>query len=373
MRLCIVTHSFAKGTGQGLVNYEVVQEALRKGHHVTLISSDIAPELKQHAQVRWVSIRVSKWPTEFVKNMIFSVKATRWIKQHRDEFDLIKVNGAITSASADINAAHFVHSSWLQSPAHTFRVRRDLYGLYQGFYTAVNAYWEKQAFQRAKIVVAVSQKIADELVKLGISPDRIRVVVNGVNLQEFAPGSANRITLQLPEAVPLALFAGDIQTSRKNLDTILRALVNVPDLHIAIAGSVESSPYPKMVKQLGIEQRAHFLGFRRDIPQLMKAADFFVFPSRYEACTLVLLEAMASGLPVITATTSGGAELVTKDSGMVLENPNDVPALAKALTELVTNVEKRKKMGKCARLIAEQHSWRNMAEQYLQLFNMAAG
>lgn len=372
MNLCIVTHSFAKGTGQGLVNYKVVQQALSKGYHTTLVSSDIEPELEQNTQVEWIRIRVSKWPTELLKNIIFSFQATRWLNQNRDKFDLIKVNGAITNAVADVNAAHFIHSSWLQSPAHTFRMRRDLYGLYQGFYTAVNAYWEKQAFRKAKYVVAVSQKIADELVEIGVSTERIRVIVNGVNLQEFSPGIADRTDLRLPEAVPLALFAGDIQTSRKNLDTILQALVDVPDLHVAIAGRAEGSPYPKMAKQLRIDDRTHFLGFRRDISELMKAVDFFVFPSRYEACTLVLLEAMASGLPIITAVTSGGSELVTKESGVVLDNPNDVQELANALTELSTNMEIRKNMGKSARRIAENHSWEKMAKQYLQLFKAAA-
>ena len=371
MRLCITTHSFAKGSGQGRVNYEIVLEALRQGFDITLIGSDIAPEIHQHPQISWVPIDVSKWPTELAQNIVFSTQATRWLQQHRSEFDLIMVNGAITAINADVNAVHFVHSSWLQSPAHTFRVRRDLYGAYQGFYTAVNAHWEKQAFHQAKVVVAVSQKIADELVRIGVPPERIRVVINGVDLQEFSPGAVDRNTLKLPEAVPLALFAGDIQTSRKNLDTILQALVDVPDLHIAIAGRIEGSPYPKMAKQLGLNHRVHFLGFRRDIPELMKAVDFFVFPSRYEACTLVLLEAMASGLPVITAITSGGAELVTKESGVVLDNPNDVQELAKALTELSTNVEIRKNMGKSARCIAEHHSWENMAKQYLQLFKPA--
>lgn len=368
MKLCIVTHSFAEGSGQGKVNYEVVQEVIRRGHRATLLSSDISPELENHPQITWASINVAGWPTELAKNMAFSAQCAYWLQRHRAEFDLIQVNGAITSASANVNAVHFVHSAWLQSPAHTFQIRRDFYGVYQWLYTALNAYWEKQAFQRSDVIVAVSEKIAQELIAMGVPPHKVRVIVNGVDAETFAPGPINRSALNLPEAAPIALFAGDIQTARKNLDTILSALTQIPDLHLAIAGRTQGSPYPTMANQLGIAERTHFLGYRRDIPALMKAADFFVFPSRYEACTLVLLEAMASGLPVITAVTAGGAELVTSESGIVLSDPNDVQGLAQGMARLAMDDERRQLMGQAARAVAEQHSWKSMAGKYLTLF-----
>lgn len=368
MRLCITTHRFAKGSGQGRVNYEIVEEAIRQGHSLTLISSGIAPELEQHPQVSWIPIPVDQWPTEFIKNIVFSARATRYLRQHQQNFDVIKMNGAITAAAASINAVHFVHHSWLKSPAHTFRVRRDLYGLYQWLYTAINAYWEKQAFRRAHIVVAVSDAIAKELIGLGVPPEQVEVIVNGVDLEEFSPGMAERTLLGLPEHVPLALFAGDIQTTRKNLDTVLAALTQVPNLHIAIAGRTEGSPYPKMAERLGISERAHFLGYRQDISSLMKAADFLVYPSRYEPWGLVLVEAMASGIPVITAASVGASEVVTPESGVVIDDPNDTQALAQAMIYLANNPQSRQAMGKAARLVAESYSWNNMAKQYLKLF-----
>ena len=370
MQLCIVTHSFDKGSGQGRVNYEIVQEALQQGHYITLVCSDIAAELEQHAQVRWIPITVTKWPTEIVRNMVFSLQSQRWLNQHRKEFDLIKVNGAITAAKSHINAVHFVHNAWLKSPAHTFQIRRDLYGIYQGLYTAINAYWEKQAFRCTQLVVAISKQVAKELMDIGVPSDKIHIIDNGVDLQEFTPDTVDRTELQLPDEVPLALFAGDIQTSRKNLDTILQALVNVPELHLVIAGRTEGSPYPQMAKKLGIDHRTHFLGYRRDIPKLMQAADFFVFPSRYEPCGLVVLEAMASGIPVITATTAGVAEIVSPESGIVLDDPNDVQSLTHAMLDLSSFPERRQSMGQAARAVAEQYSWTTMAKEYLKLFQV---
>lgn len=370
MRLCITTHSFAKGSGQGRVNYEIVEEAIRQGHSLTLIGSDIALELEQHPQVSWIPIAVAKWPTEFVKNIIFSARATRYLRRHQQEFDVIKINGAIAAVAASVNAVHFVHHSWLKSPAHTFRVRRDLYGLYQWLYTAINAYWEKQAFRRARVVVAVSDAIAKELIGLGVPPEHVEVIVNGVDLEEFSPGIADRAALGLPENVPIALFAGDIQTSRKNLDTVLAALAQAPNLHIAIAGRTEGSPYPKMAEQLDIFERTHFLGYRRDISNLMKAVDFLVYPSRYEPWGLVLVEAMASGIPVITAASVGAAEVVTPESGVVIDDPNDTQALAQAMINLANDPQSRQAMGRAARTIAELLSWESMAKQYLHLFEI---
>jgi glycosyltransferase involved in cell wall biosynthesis len=368
VKLCIVTHKVKKGDGQGRVNYEVALEAIRRGHHLTLLASDIAPELAQNTAVNWIPLPVTGYPTEFLRDVIFAQKSAAWLRQHGRNMDLIKVNGAITSSASDVNAVHFVHSSWLRSPVHISRLRRDLYGFYQWLYTRVNAHWEKQAFHRAKTIVAVSQKVADELVEIGVPPAKIRVIVNGVDLQEFAPGTATRQKMGLLEHVTLALFAGDLRTTRKNLDTVLQALVQVPDLHLVVVGKTAGSPFPQLAADLGISQRVHFLGYRQDIAEIMRSVDFFVFPSRYEACSLVLLEALSSGLPVITAQATGGAELVAQGAGSILPDTDDRTALAEALFMLAHNPSLRQQMGKTARSIAEQHSWKIMAQNYLDLF-----
>ncbi|HEY9803316.1 MAG TPA: glycosyltransferase family 4 protein, partial [Leptolyngbyaceae cyanobacterium] len=375
VKLSIVTHNVIKGDGQGRVNYEIAQEAIRRGHHVTLLASQVALELQQSEQVNWIPISVKQWPTELLRNIVFAFITTNWLQKHRSQLDVIKINGAITHASGDVNAVHFVHSSWLKFTSKktqskftkTTQSRRFLYNFYQWLYTALNAHWEKQAFRRAQVVVAVSSKVAEDLQAIGVPPQKIRVIVNGVDLQEFSPGNNPRSTWNLPTEVPLALFAGDIRISRKNLDTVLKALVQVPDLHLAVAGITEGSPYLKLAETLGLHERVHFLGLRHDVPELMKAVDFLVFPSRYEPFGLVVIEAMASGLPVVTAATTGAADLVTPESGIVIADSDDVEALAKAMMLLTSDRHKRQTMGQAARSIAEQHSWEQMAKKYVDL------
>ena len=367
MNLCIVTHSVIKGDGQGRVNYEVTWEAIRRGHHVTLLASEVAPELQQSNQVNWVLISVKGWSTELLRNIIFAWRSTNWLHKHRSDL-VVKANGAITWANADVNAVHFVHSSWLKfSAKHAQPKSRVLYDFYQWFYTALNARWEKKAFRQAQVVVAVSDKVAKDLLEIGVPPESIRVILNGVDLQEFSPGVRDRKTWGLPEGVTLALFAGDIRIPRKNLDTVLRALVEVTDLHLAVVGNTEGSPYLDLAASLGLSDRVHFLGFRRDLPALMKAVDFFVFPSRYEPFGLVVIEAMATGIPVITARSTGAAVLVTPEAGIVLPDSDDTEALSAALLCLASDRRLRSQMGQAARIIAEQHSWDQMAQSYVDL------
>lgn len=368
MKICIVTHKVAKGDGQGRVNYEVTQAALQRGHQVTLVASSIANELTTVKGLTWVPISIKGVPTELLRNLIFANRSAQWLIAHQETFDVIKVNGAITWVPGDFNAAHFVHGTWLRSPAHTWAQQKSLYGFYQWLYTVLNAYWEKKAFTQAKQVIAVSSQVKFDLQKIGVPEHRICVIYNGVDTSEFYPGSISRKTLGLPEDVPVAIFVGDIRTPRKNLDSVLKALARVSELHLLVVGNLDNSPFPELSRKLSIHRRVHFLGYRQDIPHLLRASDFLVFPSRYETFGLVVLEAMASGIPVLTTMATPASELVTSEAGIVLSDPNDINALEQGLNYLTRQTQQRQRMGICARSIAEQYSWNKMAQRYIDVF-----
>ena len=368
MNIAIVTNRLIKGEGQGRVNYEIARIAAQKGHEVTCIASDVDTGLKEKANVRWIEMPAAGQPVSLIGNQRFARQSAAWLRSNRKAFDITVCNGFNTWAPADINIVHFVHSAWRESPVHTSRVNRGPYAWYQWLYSTLNAHFEQQAFKRSEIIVAVSEKVREELTAIGVAPSKTQVIHNGVNIAEYKPGSTKRSVVGLPESVPLGLFVGDIRTPRKNLETVLAALQRTPQLHLAVVGSTDRSPYPSMASEMNLEDRVHFLGFRKDVPDLMRAADFFTFPSRYEACSLVLLEAMASGLPIITAQTAGGAELITRDLGIVLDDPNDVSTLSDAMDALVSNPDLHASMARNARRTAERLSWNAMAEKYLDLF-----
>jgi len=367
MKVGIINNRFVRNEGQGRVNFEIARIAAENGHQVTCIAHEVHPDLHVHPNVSWIAMPDANWPIALLGNQRFVYASTQWLRRFAHTLDVTVGNGYNTWFPVDLNIVHFVHSAWRRSPVHESRVGHGPRSWYQGLYSWLNAHLERQVLPKARTIVAVSEKVRQELVSAGLSIEKIHVVHNGVDTAEFRPGSIDRSSLGLPEDTPLALFAGDIRTLRKNLDSVLHALRNVPRLHLAVAGSTEGSPFPDLAERLGLDERVHFLGFRTDVDDLMRAADFFVFPSRYEACTLVLLEAMASGLPIVTAQTAGGAELVSDNCGVVLEDPDDIEALSEALRVLATDSARRASMSRHARDHSEKHTWSTMANKYLRL------
>ncbi|MGF6771226.1 glycosyltransferase involved in cell wall biosynthesis [Paraburkholderia sp. GAS199] len=369
MRILIVTHVVKKNDGQGRVNYEVVQGALAAGHDVTLLAREVAPELTQHPRLHFVQIEASRLPSRLLQYQMFALRCGAWIRAHRHEFDVVHVNGFIAWARADVNSVHFVHDGWYRCGFYPFRLARGLYHAYQVIYTRLNIVCEKWALRHAEVVVPVSAKVGTEVRALGIDIKRMQVIHNGVDVNEFAPGESQRARFGLPDAPFMLLFAGDLRMPRKNLDTLLHALVKTsPDIHLAVAGILQNSPYPALAESLGLKERVHFTDMVMDMPALMRSVDAFVYPSRYEAMGLVLLEALATGLPIITVHTAGGAEVITPESGIVLDDPDDAAALAIAIDRLAGNRDDARRLGVAAREVAGTLSWQAMAGRYLAVY-----
>lgn len=368
MKICLIAVNFWKNRGEGRVNYEIALEAISRGHEVTLVARNVAPELLESSDVNWIKIPKQRISIQILSYTEFCYRVTKWLDKHRDRYDLVHVSDAKLWTGADVFTSHFLFDTWLRSPFHPWQMKRTPRNFYHLVFARWFSFWQNRLFPAAPSLVAVSETLRQELAARGIDPAKIETINNGVELAEFYPGTTDRKALGLPIDVPLILFVGDIKLPRKNLETLLQALTFLPQVHLAVAGKLSGSPYPKLAKQLGLSDRVHFLGFRKDIADIMRSVDLFVVPSRYDTFGLVVLEAMASGLPVITTKAMGVSALVTPKSGIVLSDTEDVGALTDAISKIVTDPSLSQTMGKAGVEIAQRHSWNNAASKYLDLF-----
>jgi UDP-glucose:(heptosyl)LPS alpha-1,3-glucosyltransferase len=177
----------------------------------------------------------------------------------------------------------------------------------------------------------------------------------------------------LPEET-MALFVA-MNYRLKGLEPLLRAvgcLPPGPPFRLVVAGSPRTGRYEHLARKLGIESRVLFLGPRRDIQNCYFAADFLVHPTFYDPCSLVVLEALACGLPIITSRFNGASELLhPPQEGYVVDDPNDHQALARCLVQLLDPARRSACAQACRRTAAEWPFERHY-QQLLEVFSQAA-
>lgn len=172
----------------------------------------------------------------------------------------------------------------------------------------------------------------------------------GVNLDRFAPDSETRQQwrekLGLVESDIALLTAGELHKG-KNQQMVIRALrkANNPHYHYFICGKGEEEANLKdLAAKCGLEKQVHFLGYRKDIAEIMCACDIFVFLSLREGLSRALMEAMASGMPVVCTNIRGNVDLIENGKGGFVVQ-NDVDQVNRALEELSVSNVMREKMG----------------------------
>ncbi len=224
----------------------------------------------------------------------------------------------------------------------------------------------RRVLRNSDHLVAVSQAVANHARQLDTRLPPITVVPNGVDLDRYrpAPSPADCSTV-------VGLFVGRLLPN-KGPRELLQALLHVPDelpLRIDLVGDGPMrSSLERFVDEHGLANRVRFLGLRQDVPELMRASDFFVRPSTLEGMPLTVLEAMASGLPVVATPVAGTAEIVVDEESGILVPPGHITALARAITRLARDTSLRRTMGTNGRRRIEAgFSWEATSQKTLEV------
>ncbi len=202
---------------------------------------------------------------------------------------------------------------------------------------------EKKLFQNTSILIANSNMVREQIIShYKIPPEKIRVIYNGVDLNRFCPGnreawrSSTRQMLKLDAEEKVALFVGS-GFQRKGLAVLLETFGLIADkkMKLLIVGRGKKELYGGVVARHGLKERVFFLEPRKDIEKLYAAADLFILPTFYDPFSNATLEAMASGLPVITTRNNGVSELIRNgEEGFVVEDFLDSRELSEKILQV---------------------------------------
>lgn len=196
----------------------------------------------------------------------------------------------------------------------------------------------------------------------------------GIDLSKIQNIECNRGELRksmdCPEECILLLSIGELNTN-KNHQVVVKALtrLNNKNVHYAIAGiGNQKDNLLALAKKLGVDDQIHLLGYRTDALKLYRASDVFVFPSFREGLSVSLMEAMASGLPVVCSRIRGNVDLVEDCCGGFLFSPNNETELANNLEKILANEDFRKKMGQSNLIAIQQFGQENVLNDMKEIY-----
>jgi glycosyltransferase involved in cell wall biosynthesis len=218
---------------------------------------------------------------------------------------------------------------------------------------ALHRYYYRKAHYR----LATSKRIVAELEAHNFGPTGLWR--RGVDAQVFAPGfrdeaMRSRLTDGHPERTVL-LFCGRV-AAEKQIEQIAEVLKAIPNTHLAIVGD---GPYRPALEEIYKDLPATFVGYLKgeELSAAYASSDIFVFPSAIETFGLVVAEAMAAGLPVVSSRVGGVPEIIDHDQNGFIFEPNDIPTMIDYVRRLVDQPEMRPQIGEAAREAVKNLTW----------------
>ncbi|MEQ9620234.1 MAG: glycosyltransferase [Deltaproteobacteria bacterium] len=187
--------------------------------------------------------------------------------------------------------------------------------------------------------IAVSDGVAGKLSRLIFSPNKIRVVKNGISVEDFHSTRSNtlRDLLKKNKHMPIVLTVARLD-KQKGHEYLLEAASMVPDAVFVLVGDgPERERLETYVNETSLDDRVVFLGHRQDIREILSGCDLFVLPSLYEGLPLSILEAMAAGRPVIASDINGTDEIIIDGKTGILVPPADPRAIAEAIRRILSD------------------------------------
>ncbi|WP_422926542.1 glycosyltransferase family 4 protein [Singulisphaera sp. PoT] len=365
---------------------DLCQRLVKAGHQVDLYAESWREGVLP-SEIRCIAVPVNG-RTRLARMKSFAVNSEAALQKHSYDctlgfintwhHDVIIPQGGVQRASLESNSKRYAPG-----------LHRRLYRLGKMINPKFWAYEaiEKKQYdeQRQARVVAVSHMVKEHLQHFRHVPrTRIHVIPNAIDLDRIKVINPEvvRYTFRtehgLAQDALIGLFVGH-NFALKGLKPLLLALAERKKTHpegrpieLMVCGGGKIAPFKRLADSLGLSDSIHWIGFIPDIRASYWSSDFFVQPTYYDPCSLVVFEALACGLPVITTACNGAGEVMMQGrEGYILSAPDATVELVDALNQL-TDSERRNIMSEHARELGMAQSFDNHVSRLIKVFEEVA-
>jgi glycosyltransferase involved in cell wall biosynthesis len=374
MRICLLTSvPIPPEEGLGYHVWNLAQQLTRMGHEVGIITRG-GPGPTREECLDGISVwRAPFAPFYPLHVHLHGLFVNRLLQRLAPRFDLINAHTPLPPpVRTHLPLVTTVHSPMRSDTAHTRITNLRSLALY--FYTPVSVRLEHSLFSLSRRTTAVAGWVAEGLAPYGVQPHQVELTGNGVESCFLeSPNGTQK------ERYILCVGRLDIGKGLEDLVQAARIMLqrepeSKPCFVLAGKGPLEAE-LKSLIARLGLEShfelRGH-VGTRQELVELYRKADMFVLPSHHEGMPTVLLEALATGLPVVSTGVGGALEVIIDRENGLLVPPADPQALAEALLTMTHDEELRRRCSANARrTVEERFSWEAVARRYLQVYQSA--
>lgn len=367
---------------------DLTRSLVARGHEVTLIAEAVR-EGCVPSESKLLPVKVTGF-TRSAKIWSFARNSQAVLEANADQFDATM--GFINTWHHDViipqgglRAGSILHNAERFSSPVKKKIYRTLKRLSPSEWKYDRIEQLQYQPERQARVVAVSRLVAGHLQRFrGVAPERIHVVYNSIDPDRFAVANHDQVRAETRKKYGLGtdehvgLFVGH-NFWLKGLEPLLIALAQrkrsqptAEQVTLLVSGRGKLGPFQKMVAKLDLQNDVKLLGFTPDIRSLFHASDFFVSPTYYDPCSLVVMEALACGLPVITTGCNGAGELITNGrEGFVVPTPNHQNELVQAISKM-TDRSHRLEMAHNATQLGRAQTFDTHVTQLEKIFTAVA-
>lgn len=390
-KVCFISPEYLPlSGGTGAYVYYLSNELIKHGNSICVVTGyDASADVKVSAQLSTFFLKTPKTP--IVKSFLFAGSAFRKMNRMRESCaaDIAHANLPLVPSFAV--PANFgktlvttVHSTW---KGEAEAIRGEPYSRLnpnEKFMVSFNWFlriFEENMLERANRIIAVSDFTRRELLQFyKVKEKKIRVIHNGVDTCKFQPATDKReakAELGLnPEDIAI-LSVGRLY-ARKGLFTLIESMPAVVkrfrNAKFVISGKGQSNEMKKLVahaEKLGVRNNIVFTGYFPDkkLPRLYQAADVFAFSTFYENLPFAVLEALSTGLPVVTTYVGGIPEVITSGKNGFLVQPFNSRELSDKVLYCLEHTSEAAEMGVSARqTILERFDWKLIVKKVLRVY-----